>query len=539
MPKLTDRVKDAIGRRLGAFVAAYMPGLSRELALGGTDAIEPGEGLLSAEIAAATAKVWRVSRERHELHELRDRMDNESALISKALDVMADVATAPDDDDKDARASFEVECEDDRTRDAAEAVVEQVKLRERSWGIARRLTLFGNEMREVVVDPSRGRIVRYKPLPEQQLWRRLDQWGRPLEPPWEQRPYYKPDGSGLPFEGWQIIHYRYGDEDETYGRGILQGAERLFMKLQAVEDAMVDGRLARSPSRLIHRVAMSATKPVDEQQKILDAYVRRINRTRLLDATYGSRLRDRPTSVRHDFYIPDLGKEWPNAGIDIIDPSNHQLQNIRDVEYLRAMLLARLGVPARYLNLGGAEAVRGALSDAGLGHEDKQFARTIRRLQSVLAEGHCRVILLQLILQAGPRLNPVEHPVTLSFPVVSTEDTKRQADVDRQRAEALKVYGQFVDIPPAMVIDRYIGLTPEEREKFYGELSEAVAAKAEGRPIPTSARNVKELAAAALLIAEAQLREQGIDIWDLQEHDERSTHGEGDGSPYPAVARGR
>lgn len=486
-------------------------------------------GVADADFVTTLTRQWRMSRNRQERHEIRRRMGAECALISKALDVIADVATAPEDEG-DARDVFLVHCQDTRIQDEVEMLCQAINLRERSNGLARRLAQYGNEMREPVLDAAGGRVARYKLLPEHQMWRRLDAQGLPQDPPWEQRAYYKADGSGIPFAEWQVIHYTYPmDPDEIYGRGILD-CEREYMALAAMEDDMRLARKTRAMDRLVHRVPVSKEKGREEIEMEVRRYAERLNRRRVLSASYGSSSRDNPTSVNEDFYVPYFGKDYPDVGVELLTPQNVQLQNIRDVEYHRSLVLARLGVPMRYLNLGGAEAARAAIGSGNISYEDLQFARTIRGMQKSLAFGHNIVITLHLILRG---YDPIKNPVSLGFPVISTSDAALNAEIEHKRAQSLQIIGQFLEVPAAMVADHYIGLTEDEKERWLGNVADQLRAAA-AESGTAKARHLEEIASAVLVMAQSELRKAENGNGDLRVPAVSGLYGGG----YPGPDRG-
>lgn len=534
MPGILQRAKLAIGRKLAQVLEPHLPGLAKEIDPAPEAAGFAGEGLMHMSAASQAGLAWQVSRKRHEKHRLHERMSDESALISKALDVIADVATAPEDDADDARSSFEVVCEDPTTAEAAERIVNSLGMKARAWGTSRRIVQFGNEMREVVVDSAGADIVRIKLLPEDQLWLIKDAFGVPRQPfPWEQRTYFQPEGHGIPFAAWQIVHYKFGDEDATYGKGILQ-CEREWMQLQALENSMVIGRLFRSPSKLLHKIPVDQSRGLPEVVQTVKAYKDQYLREKLLSQTYGTVSRDAPPGAGSDIFFPYYGKEWEGAGVTPIDPSNTQLTNLRDVEYHRGNLLARLGVPTRYLNLGGVEAARASLGSGGIPHEDRQFARTLRRVQSVVAEGDTRIVNLGLILEGQ---NPVQHPVTLSFAVISTEDALLAARVEKTRAETLAIVAKTLDLPPDFVKDRYLRLSPDEQAHFEGEVFEGIRRKAIGDDPIRGTRHLAEIAASVLVMAEETVREHGgsLHLRPVPGHNERGGR-EAIGAGYPGPA---
>jgi len=259
--------------------------------------------------------------------------------------------------------------------------------------------------------------------------------------------------------------------------------------------------------RMVHRVPVSDRMDRDQQEAAVKRYAEKLTRRRVLSATQGTSTRDNPTSVTQDFYVPYMGKDYPDSGPTLLTPANVQLQVIRDVEYHRATLLARLGVPMRYLNLGGAEAVRAALGSGGISYEDIQFARTIRGMQKSLAYGHNIVITLHLILRG---YDPIKEPVSLEFPVISTADAAQNADIELKRAQTLQIIANFLQVPLEMVADHYMGLTEDEKERWLGDLGEQLAGAAEER-LGRRAKSLQEIAAGVLVMADKIVEETAVD----------------------------
>ncbi len=476
---------------------------------------------------AGDAKRWQVAADRKKRHEYRVRMDREDPVVARALDVLADVATAPEEEG-DAGESFSVTCENARVQEEALRTVEALHLQKEAWRCARLLAKFGNAPYELIPDPSGTRLVRAKGLPEHEIWRRLDRYGNPLpydpatkSAPWEQREQWRREGEGVLFEEWQIAFASFRPDDEgIYGRGVLD-CERDWQRLQDIEDAMVRARQLRAYDRLLHKVPVSMAQGPDSARKALNDYARDWQQKRVLSSTDGVLRRSNPTSVEQDLFLPvpimktgeSLGGD---PGIDLLSPQNAQLNNIVDVQYMRARLLCALIVPMRYLNMGGAEAVRSAIGEGGISQEDVQFARTVRALQAAVKEAFIRALFLDLILRG---LNPIQNPLSLSFPTISTADALRQANIENQRAQALKLFGEFLEMPEEMVVDYYMGLTASEKERWFGANLEKLQKKvapppppvvvAPPAPVPPEAKPkptgeaLEEIAASVLVMARA------------------------------------
>ncbi len=537
---LTD-IQRSIGLRL-ARLFGPTPGPASAADLTPVVTLGAGErGVLDIDILSTTAKLWSVSQNRAEQHAFRLRMDREDGLISKALDITADTATAPAEGEGSA---FEIVCEDQRTAGEVELLCDVLHLREESWAIARRLLKFGNEMREVTLDPSGTRVARYKLLPENQMWIRRDPYGNPLDPPWEQRPYYQQDGSGIPMADWQVTHYKHRPDDEgIYGRGVLD-CERDWQRLQAEEDGMVQIRLARAGDRIVHYIPIDPARGATEIKAQIKEYTDAIRQRRQLSNTAGTSRRDSPSVATDDFFIPvPAGVQIAKVGLEPYSPVNAQLQNIGDVRYMRAKVIGKIGVPMRYLNMGGEEAARASLGDGGISYEDKQFARTVRTLQGDIRAGHLKVISIHLILRG---LDPLANPVGLSFPTVSTTDDAAEAKTELTRAQAAQIIATLIGIPREVLLDRYVVASAEERDRWLKASADAMGANAAAMPAGERRQSLREMADALMVVACETLGieappESGVEV---DEHEWFGDAAGGNGRlagahPYPApLARG-
>jgi hypothetical protein len=520
-------------------------------------------GMLNADLMSMSVQQYRVSKDRAERHAIRTRMDDEDGVISKALDVTADTAFSPEEDADDADETFELESdgttEGDAILEEAERLCEQLHLQQETWGTARQVLQFGNRMCEIVLDPSGTRVVRLKSLPEEQLYIRRDVYGNPQDPPWEQRSYYQQDGAGIGFAEWQIVHYLHRpDNAGLYGRGVLD-CERDWMRLQALEDGMVQIRLHRAGDKLIHYIPVDKAKGATEVQAQVNAYRESLRKKRTLSALSGTQRRDSPTSVTDDFFVPvPYGETLSKVGIEPYAPQNYQIQQIRDVEYMRARVLARIGVPMRYLQIGGTEGARASLGEGGISQEDVAFARTCRKLQADVRTGHMKPITIHLMLRG---MNPIDHPLTMKFPVISTSDEKRKADTDNVRAQTAKIISDLVGIPPEILLDRYVKASPDEREAWLKASAEILADRAAKAAAATAAlaqanqanqqggapdqgppqnaqdrrQSLRQAAEALLVVASAEL---GIEPLREAVHEHPGGNGRlQDRGPYPAPAR--
>lgn len=431
-------------------------------------------GASDASYTSFNHPLWRIQTDRKSVyHDLRE-MDMNDPLIASALDIHADCCVGYEDPKKD---GFEWLM--DVKNEAAMKVLQDLKTRlqlgSEVWQIVRGFVRNGEEFREVVVDPDTGLIVRFKHLPAYQITPNMDVYGN-KQPGWQQRldngSYTKP----ITFEEWQIIPFVYGARRGWFGTGLMMPARRTWKRLTKLEDGMVLARLVRAYDRYLHRVPVKSDWDSRRQQEAVVLYKKNMTVRKGMDQDGVVFERDNPFAVPTDIYIPDDGTE--RGGIESLQAQNIQLQHIDDVKHHQELLLSRLKVPRKFLNIGSGKT--GALMDGGLEAEDIQFARTLRQEQAVLRSGLMRLASLALMLQG---FNSEELGLRIDLPMISTSDMLTNAKVQLAAAQTAVFFGTALQgLPPELIADHFMkGLSEEERQnliKFVAEQDAKAEAEA-------------------------------------------------------------
>lgn len=100
-------------------------------------------------------------------------------------------------------------------------------------------------------------------------------------------------------------------------------------------------------------------------------------------------------------------------------------------------------------------------SKALVGHQDVQFARTIRRIQSVALKNGLKKIYDTGLLLQGYDLTKATYEIL--FPAIKTTDEVRKWQVEKAKAEVAKIYGLDLNvITDDFILSFFLGLTDEE-----------------------------------------------------------------------------
>ncbi len=292
---------------------------------------------------------------------------------------------------------------------AAQSVVDQVMedchLAERSWGLARDLRKYGDKFLEIVVDDSL-RVRRVKSLPQGELYRQEDEYGR-LSPV-----AFRQVRNGVDcatFASWQVVHLRNNRQaDEMYGRSGLRTARRIWRMLSLLEDSLVNARLMRGYQKLVHFLPVSDGATTQERQQMVQDYIRAMTTTTTINPTTGAlEQQNNPANVTTDYYLTVGPGDSPKTGVVSLDPQNQQLQQIPDMEYFQNLLMAGLEVPKAYVGL-----ERDVNSKATLGYQEIHFLRQCGALQRTVNTGVEQVLDLAFTL-AG--IHPQEVELTFNY----------------------------------------------------------------------------------------------------------------------------
>jgi hypothetical protein len=342
--------------------------------------------------------------------------------------------------------------------------VKRLNLRSQSWQIIRSFVKWGNEFLELLIDPGASNIVGLKKLPEHTVWPKTDKMGNRI-PGYEQRPEQMPTGSAaISFEEWEIVHFAFGAIDGYLGTPLLKKARRNWKRLNLAEDFTAAARIMRAFMKIVHRVPVNSDWSVEQQQQAIESYKKMMKERKLFDQDAGTVTLDQnPDTVFTDYFIPDDGSGRGN--VDMLDPENSQLQNIKDVEHFQDRLITATTVPKRYYPFEGSVP---KLSEGGGQAEDKNFACTLMFCQMIFKQGISLIFDRQLILKG---INPIDVRYVIRMGEINTTDQLREAQTEMALANTMKIilanYPEMADNIEVMLRE-YTRMSDASKEKVRG-----------------------------------------------------------------------
>ena len=200
-------------------------------------------------------------------------------------------------------------------------------------------------------------------------------------------------GRDVEFNSWQIAHFRLLGDDRRlpYGTSVLEKARRIWKQLLLSEDSMLVYRVTRAPERRVYKIYVGNIDDADVEQYV-NTIADRFKRMPIVDPQTGQiDLRYNQLANDQDYFIPVRDESAPNP-IDTL-PGASNLDQIADIEYLRANLFTALRVPKPFL---GFEEATGEGKNLAL--QDIRFSRTINRIQQSMLQELNKIAIIHLFL---------------------------------------------------------------------------------------------------------------------------------------------
>ena len=256
---------------------------------------------------------------------------------------------------------------------------------------------------------------------------------------------YKIEGPILKgtYENYEIAHFRLLSDSNflPYGKSMVEQARRIWKQLILMEDAMLIHRIIRAPQKRVFQIDVGNLSP-DDVKVYMKTVSDQVKKVPYMDEQTGNyNLKYNIQNIVEDFYLPTRGGD-SNTKIDTLPGLEYNA--IEDVEYLRNKMMSALRIPKAFL---GYEEQIG--SKATLSQEDIRFARTIERIQKIIAAELKNLAILHLYLQGFDNEDLSNFEIKLSSPSTIFEQEKLEIwkskfDIASTAKEQKMVGSEFV-----------------------------------------------------------------------------------------------
>ncbi len=192
------------------------------------------------------------------------------------------------------------------------------------------------------------------------------------------------------YEQYEMAHFRMLSDTNflPYGKGMIEGARRIWKQLSLMEDAMLIHRIMRAPEKRVFKIDIGNIPP-QEVDNYMQKIINKMKKTPFVDKNTGDyNLKYNIQNLTEDFFLPVRGSD---SGTTIDNLAGLEYAAIEDIDYLKHKLFAALRVPKAYLSYD--ENVNGK---ATLAAEDVRFARTIERIQRTVVSELAKIAVVHL-----------------------------------------------------------------------------------------------------------------------------------------------
>lgn len=212
------------------------------------------------------------------------------------------------------------------------------------------------------------------------------------------------------YDSYEIAHFRLLTDTNflPYGRSIIEPTRKVWKQITLMEDAMLIHRIMRAPDKRIYKIDIGNIPP-NEVDSFMENMINKMKKVPYMDPETGQyNLKYNMQNLLEDFYLPVRGSE---SGTTIESLAGLNYDGIADIEYLKNRLLGSLKIPKAYL--GYEEDTTGK---ATLASQDFRFARTIERVQKIIASELYKVAMVHLYAQGFTDEDLVDFTLTLTAP---------------------------------------------------------------------------------------------------------------------------
>lgn len=288
--------------------------------------------------------------------------------LSTALDIYADQVTVQNE----LGQMLQIICNDRAvTKQVYKLFFDTLDLKLNLWQWVRMCVRNGDHFIGMIIDQKLG-VIDHKVLDAEDITI-IEQQCQTFQK--FNRKKYRIQSRKIDLEQYQVAHFRILNQTRylPYGKGILQGARRVWRQLTLAEDRMLIYRMVRAPQRRVFNIQVGNIQPKDVQN-YMNQVKSKLKSQFIIDQNVGDVvLRYKPTSVQQDYFIPKRGDR--KSQITSL-PGGVNATAIEDIQYLQNKLFATIKVPKAYLNYTGDLTAR-----ATAAVQDVRFAKTVQRIQ--------------------------------------------------------------------------------------------------------------------------------------------------------------
>lgn len=155
-------------------------------------------------------------------------------------------------------------------------------------------------------------------------------------------------GQGLPFEPWELVHWKTIEdiESDPYGTSILRSIVDTWRRIIMMREALVIYRITRAPQRLLYKIDTSNLDP-DSALRHAEAVKKSLTKKPLVNPATGEiDFKFNQVSIEENIYMPTF--EGDVGNVEVLEGAGN-LDQVEDYKILKDDLFAGLLIPKSYL----------------------------------------------------------------------------------------------------------------------------------------------------------------------------------------------
>jgi hypothetical protein len=250
-----------------------------------------------------------------------------------------------------------------------------------------------------------------------------------------------------------------------FGRSVLEQIFMVYKQKQLLEDSILIYRVSRAPERRVFKIDVG-NMPSHMAMAFVDRIKNEMHQRRIptmngggqnmMDASYN------PLSINEDYFFPQ-GQDGRGSSVDVL-PGGTNLGEIDDLRYFNNKMSRGLRVPSSYLPSGPDDSDR-ATSDGKVGTaliQEYRFNQYCERLQNLIAQKLDDEFKMFLKWRG---FNIDSGLFQLKFNPPQNFASYRQSELDNTRIQAFQGLEALPYMSKRFLLERFLGLTPEEIKK--------------------------------------------------------------------------
>lgn len=236
-----------------------------------------------------------------------------------------------------------------------------------------------------------------------------------------------------------------GTAEYEYGKSLAHSARTVYLQLKSMQSGMVVGRLTRSHQRYLYKIDTTNMAP-DVALEYVNKIKKEMTKKKMVDKNGNIVYTKSPLTAEEDIFLPV--KDKGTDGVELLK-SDEFLKNIEDVKYFFDEFKRALKVQS--FGSSDSKGSRNAVAEL-----DVAVVRAVKAYQILLKHTLDRLYNMELALHG------IKTKIMIEMPQISSLMTIRFYEVERLKAEVVKIHTEAGTLSKEYLRENYLLLNDEE-----------------------------------------------------------------------------